>query len=273
MKNHFMAVAVGGLLVASIQAKAANNESEECAIYVGQTVTPQSFDQATGGFAALPPKGEFETTAAYEARKASALGAASGVLIIGKEPEDRKYFEYNADSQRLGIKSYAFDNTSFDAWKSFYAAGYYGKIEVSTMGNIDAVISSVDKPNGTYEGSNSFGAKATIQKVHRTTTAIFEGAGRPLNNGLFPQAEKSPYEVASLQLTPSEAQQLKPLLQVAFVVQPKEPFVVKGTRSVGETTIRNPIDVTEDFEVLVADFRCGLLLDGNNKVLGSYATR
>lgn len=268
------AVVLVGMAVAfPIQAKETDSVLAQCSAYVGTTVSPKSFDAAAQAFSSLAPKGEFETTAAYEARRSGALGGVSGPLLVSKEPEDRKYFEYDADDQRLTIKSYAFDNTGFDAWGAFYSAGYYGKIEASTVGNIDAVISQADKPAGTYEASNSFGAKATVLKIARTTKAIFERKSDSISGGLFPQADKSPYSAGVLELGPSEAQQLKPQLRLAFVVEPKEPFFVKGTRSVGETTVRNPTDITENFSILIADFRCGLVLDGSSKVLAAYATR
>ncbi len=36
---------------------------------------------------------------------------------------------------------------------------------------------------------------------------------------------------------------------------------------------RDPRDVTEEFETLLADIQFALLLDGTNKVLGAYVTR
>jgi hypothetical protein len=264
---------VVGCVLATITGYAAAMESTgQCSEYVGQTVAPQSFDSAIKGYTAIAPKGEFETTAAYEARRNAALGGSTRPLIVSKEPEDRKFFEYDADAQRMGIKSYAFDNTGFDAWSALYSAGYYGKLDADTSGNLDVVISQTQKPGGTYEASNSFGAKAVVQRIAQTTKVIFQGKAPSVFAGLFPQADKEPYEIGYLNLSPSEAQQLKPQLRLAFVVEPKEPYVIEGTRSVGDTTVRNPTDVTEDFAILVADFRCGLLLDGSNKVLGSYPT-
>lgn len=245
---------------------------QHCDSYVGMNIAPQTFDAAIQGVAGISPKGEFETTAQYESRKAAAGGGAA-TLIISKEPEDRKYFEYDADNQRLAIKSYAFDNVGFDAWSALYSAGYYNKIKAGTSGNLDIVVSRTERPVGTYEASNSYGANTTVQKIERTTQAIFQGESPSVMASLFPQAERSPYEVGSLSLSPAEAQQLKPQLQIAFVVVPMEPYVIRGTHSVGETTIRNPNDVTENFTMLIADFKCGLILDGDNKVLGSYPTR
>jgi len=246
---------------------------DQCASYVGTTIAPISFDSATSKFGKLQPKGEFETTVQYEARKAAALQGSTGALIISKAPEDRKYIEYNADTQKLRVLSYAFHNSNFDPWTAFYSAKIDKSVlDANTSGNYDVVISQTDLPTGTYTGTNSFGAKTRIVKVTRTTKAIFDRkAPSILNDYLFPAAAKEPV-VGEFSLPPAEAAVLKKTMKLAFVVVPKEPYLVRSTSSRGRPTIQNPRDITENFSILIADIQCGLATDASNKVIGAYPT-
>lgn len=245
--------------------------SMSCQHYVGQVIEPKTFDAAVAAYAAIPSKSEFETTAQFQARKAAALAnVEAGDLIVALNPTDRKYFQYDADAQVLRIIRYAFDNVSFAAWEAFYSAGLYNKIPVSTAFNIDLVVSQEDRETGTYEASNAYGAKAQILKIDRTSKVIFQRAARSYDDQLFPSANKEPYSVGQLQLSPEQAIALKPGLKLAISVSPKEPFFVSGTHKPGKTTLQNPRDISEHFSVLFADFKCGLVTDAENKVLGAY---
>ncbi len=254
-------------------AAAATAEAQSCDQFMGQTVAPVSFDAATAGLGKLTPKGEFETTAQFEARRAASAGSIRGPLIIEKAPEDRKYLEYDADAQVLRLKSYAFHNTDLGTWNMLYAAGYNRKIPASTSSNIDVAISSIDKVVGSHEAQNAYGAKAQIAEIERTIKGIFEREASFTDRDLFPAAKDSPYVVGAIPLTPAEAMALKPTMRLAFVVVPKEPFLITGTHKVGKTTIANPREITERFSLLIADIQCGLALDRGGKVLGAYPTQ
>jgi hypothetical protein len=106
------------------RAEALPHSTDICERYVGQTVAPKPFDAAVARFANLTPKGEFETTAEYDARKTSVLGDAIDTIVISKDPEDREFFEYNADTRKLTILSYVFDNTNRDFGFSKFRSGY-----------------------------------------------------------------------------------------------------------------------------------------------------
>jgi hypothetical protein len=111
----------------------------------------------------------------------------------------------------------------------------------------------------------------------RSVNVIFDRASDyktdGYGGGLFPSADKSPYAAASLSLPPEEAKRLKPELKLAFVLLPKEPYLVRNKYSVGKTTVSNPTDVTESATILVADIVCGLVLDGTSKVLAASRSR
>ena len=246
----------------------------QCQSYAGQTIAPLTFDQALTRMPSLAPRGEYETTAQYEARRAAA-GGGRGPLVILKQPENRDTFiRYDADNGRLGIQGYAFDNTNFDAWTALYGTPHADTLNPSTIGNRDVVISSRDTPAGTYQGRNAFGATWTVTRINRTTQAIYEGPQPGLTTSLFPSAERSTNIVGYLDMSPEVAQRAKPTLKLAFVVEPREPFVVRRTYAGrGRITIQNPRDVTENTIILVGDIQCGLVLDATNRVLAAYPTR
>lgn len=262
---------VAAVLVTAHSTTAAAQTGTGCESYLGQTVKAATFDAAVAPFAKLAPKDEFETTAQYEARRTAALSGASSTLIIAKEPEDRKYIEYNADTGLLRIISYAFTNTRIDMGRAFRSANAVIKPEPGVW-NLDVTISLTDKPQSTYTATNAYGAKTEVVKISRKTKAIYERPGNLLE-GLFPAADKEPYVVGQIRASPEEARRLKQELKLAFVVDPKQPYLVQGRHELGHVTISNPRDVTEEFAILVADIRCGLVLDRAGKVLGAYPTR
>lgn len=265
------------MLVAAVLTIGTRANAQQCESYLGQTSSPLTFEQAIAQVPSVAPRGEFETTAQYEARRASASGTR-GPLVILKEPEDRAdNIRYDADNSRLGIRTYAFDNTNFDPSWGLQGTPYAEMLNPSTLANIDVVINQQDEPNGTYEGRNAMGASWTVTRINRVTQAIFE---RPLsardyrNSGLFPVADSAPYFVGYIDMPPEVAQQLKPSLNLALVVEPREPFVVENTYDGrGRITVQNPIDVTNQLTVLVGDIVCGLVLDSTNRVLAAYETR
>jgi hypothetical protein len=255
----------------------AGNGPQMCSAYVGQTVQPQSFDNAVARFAGLTPKSEFETTAQFEARQAQALAGAGGPLIIEKAPDDRKFFEYDADAQALRILPFAFDNKFFPAWEAFYAAGLNGSLNVNVNDNVDAVISEDERATGSYEASNAYGAKATVVSLTRTVQVIFDHGpklgGR--RETLFPGSITDDYKVnpvGVLAMSPDQARLMKPGLRLAFVATPYRPFLVRGTTKFGKVTFQNPRDITYSYTILTADIQCGLVMDESGLVLGAYST-
>lgn len=255
--------------------------AQSCESYVGQSILPLTVSQASTRVPNFQPKGEFETTADFETRKKVAVSAAAGPLFISREPEDRKYFEYNADTQMLGIKKYVFADRLFEAWDAFYEVPSAKplNVEASALRNLSPLISSKKIVTGSYEAQNSFGAKFNVTKVTEELEAIFERSlaftpGGPLIGiDFFPAADKAPYIIGYLNLSLAEAQRLKPLLKLAYLVEPKEPFIIKNSYSLGKVTLTNPIETTAKATVLIADIKCGLVTDDKNVVLGAYPTR
>lgn len=245
-----------------------------CEGYVGQTLAPQTFDAAVAQVAAIPARGKGETSAQYDTRKAAALASEASPLIIVKEPEAQKYFQYAAAAQKLGIVEYAFHNKHFDTKKAFSAAGYSG-ISSETGTDYQAVIELADKPVDSPSAGTSSGAEQ-VGKIQRTSKVIFERPAPYREDDwvvhLFPAAAPKPHVVGAVPMTLAEATASKPQLKLAFVVEPKAPFFISGGLSYRATPGVVEVDIAEDFQVLVADFQCGLLLTAAGKVLGAYPT-
>lgn len=254
----------------------ADSQPVDCSAYVGRSVTPISFGEAIKRYAAVAPKSEFETTTQYEARRSAALNGTSGPLIIEKPVEKRtEFFPYDADTQRLTIVSYAFNNVLFPAAQALDAAG--SSVEANPIDNVDAVIDQTDRATGSYEATNGFGARFTVTKVERTANVIFDrgAVGNNVDEPLFPNMARlgePTRPVGELNISPEVARTLRPSLRVALVAQPKEPYLIRGTTRTGQTTLQNPFEITLNFTVLVANIQCGLVMDGAGKVLGAYPT-
>lgn len=258
------AIILGGLLVSAPTTAQAQST---CASYVDTTVSPQTFDQAVASVKPVAPKGEFETTDAYQGRLAAA--GSSGPLIISKKIEGAEYLAYNADKGVFEVKSYLFDNTNFSAWDTFYYAKVTA-VKAGTIGNLDVTISSSEVATGTYSAQNGFGAKTTVTKIARTEKAIFDRETARYGEELFPNKDAV---IGELPMSTTEAQAFKVQAKIAFVVAPKLPYVVRATYPYGETTISNPTDVTVNATVLVADIQCGLLMNSANQVVAAFQTR
>ncbi len=249
-------------------------EAQTCDAYVDQIVVQNSFSSVVSTLKALPTtKGEYETTAAFEARVAVARGTMPETVII-PAIFSSKFVNYDADTGVLKVQAYALRNVNTDYSYVFgYGSKYYEKVKYSSLGNREVVVFESETPTGTYVASNAFGAKATVTKVRRLDQAIFEGEQGNYNEKLFiDQMPGADALLGTLPMSIPEAQAIKTSGKVAFVVQPKWPFYAEGTNLM-EATISSPLEVTNPIQVIVADIQCGLLLTGGNKVVAAYTTR
>lgn len=261
-------IALGLAVAAHVAAPAAGQTTDVCAPYQNQIVSPLTFDEVTEKFAKVPKtKDEFETTAEFQARQIAALGGQPGLFVIRKEP-DRKYIKYDADTQKMQIETYLFDNANFSMTD---VLKYESPIKYSSFDNVDVVISETEKPVGSYEGSNAFGAKAKIIKVQRTIKAIFDREGTGISDSLFDNGGRS--TLIELTTPPAGAKRIKESIQTAFLVRPFAPYVLHGDGRAGSPTITRPIDIETDTTVLFADIQCAFILDPSNKVLGALPTK
>lgn len=246
----------------------------QCQSYLGQTVTLNPFSTVAATLGTLPAtKGEYETSAAFEARVAAARGSMPETVII-PGMLSAKYLTYDADAGALKVQAYALRNanTSYD-YVFGYGRPYYEKVKYSTIGNRDVVVFEKETATGSYLASNAFGARVRVTRITRLHQAIFEGPEGSYNERLFVDQQPGVDAwLGSIAMTIPEAQALKASGKVAFVVKPKWPYYAEGKRS-WEPTIDSPTDVTNPIQVIVGDIQCGLLLTAANRVVGAYATR
>jgi hypothetical protein len=241
---------------------------DRCPTFVGQTVEPETFYQVAASLGNVASKGEFETTAQYRARM-TAVG--TGQRIIAKDRIDLDHMRYDADSGAFRVERYAFNNEYLDFPRALHDSRSVVPIEGS--GSIGVVVSRVEVSTGQYEAQNGFGARATIQQVSRVTHAIYDRPARATSRGverLFVSESDDRGYIGRLPVPAAQAQALRPQFKIAFVAQPKPPFLTRGQYLLAEPTVSNPVEIMESAEILIADLQCGLLMDATYRVLASY---
>lgn len=259
------------MLLAKISAPYAQNI---CAPFLEQTVQPVSASVLWPQLAKVPSiKDEYETTPAFEARVAKAMGAITAPVIV-EVPIQREFITYNADANRLDIQSYVFSNgtTKYDGVFG-YGTTFYGKIQYGSFDNIDVVFPHEEKNQGSYLGTTAMGLKIRVTKLKRTTKVIFEGKDSS-TNGLFLSRAKHDAPVLSFNdITPDMAKHIKTTARAAIVFVPKSPYFAKGKFPWGEPSIEGPMEIDESIEVVIADIQCALFLNSKGKVFGVVATQ
>lgn len=251
----------------ALLAPAPSAAQRTCDDYVGRVVQPQTFAAATAAFARIAPKGEFEPTADYDARRAAAIGKAGTPLVIAKAPEPGS-LTYDADAQAWRIGAHAFGHSHFDFWRADLAAKGV-ELGASHDRNYGVVVARADAPAGRYAAVNGFGARFTVQRIRRRTAAIFD---RPRDAQLPTEPPGVFEDLAPLPMHAAEARRLKPLLRLALVVEPKAPYYAGGMHLAQTPTFGAPERIEEHFAVLVGTLRCGLVLDDKNTVRAAYRT-
>lgn len=241
---------------------------DECSTFVGRTVSPITIQQAAARLSSLTPKDEFETTAQYEARIATALETAGGPFVVGRGLEDAKYLEYDADRGVLVVKSYALHNTTFNPkslWQ--YGGPLHDKVPYSTISSAVAVsFDDTEKTVGSYRGTNAFGVSTTVSKIDRHVWGVFDRDLPPAEFRLFKNGNKDNV-LGEIVATPDEARALKQTARVAFTMTPKSPFYAADRASPSDATVSDPYEVTTTTHAVFADVQCGLLTDAGGQVL------
>ncbi|MBL8546203.1 MAG: hypothetical protein JNL81_07045 [Hyphomonadaceae bacterium] len=266
----FLIVAAAALFVFASGGAAV---AQECEAMAGTQISPISFDAAATALSSVPAKDEFETTAQYQTRVEAALAGISSRMLVSA-PFDTEYATYNADAGRFEIRSYAVRNLNTDWFTVFYGSPHYGGIRYSTLGNIDLVLSSSDRPNGTYQGQNSYGATWTVTRVTRTVNAIFEREPARYNEELFGQRPAGAAPLTwTLPVPVEQARGMRDRFRAAVLIAPRAPFFFENRQqSAGRITIQNPRDVEQVSRIIVADIQCVVITDDQNNVLIAQRT-
>jgi|GEM_PF-1068553 len=247
--------------------------AQECSSYIGTTVELTTIEAAIEQFAGVTPRDEFETSEQYEAR-ISAATADSGPFIIEKSL-DRERLRYDADRQVFQIGRFAFDNENMpvdELWSyggPFHESGNYR----NRMYRIDTVIRVDDQITGSYEAQNSFGTSAEVVQIDRVYWGIFERFASGYDSAdLIPTGDRN--HLGEVPVPIDEARSFRDESRLAFVVSPQSPWQISFRENYpSRPTIQNPLEVTAVLNVLFADIRCALLLDGTGRSVAAFDTR
>lgn len=92
---------------------AENHKSALCKSYEGKVVTPTGFDAMVRTLPKITEKGEFETTAQYEARISAAKAQGAGGPHVLLVPVERAHLRYDADNAGMMVEAGAFRTGQF----------------------------------------------------------------------------------------------------------------------------------------------------------------
>lgn len=243
----------------------------DCSAYIGRALASNSFNEIVQRLPkSIAPKDEFETTAQFEARVAAAAKTSTGPFIMDRPVLKQTFpdpLAYDADAGMLRIRASAFDwgTTNWSLLLAF--AGHRGMASVFDSENVATVIARPDRVTGSYRAANAFGVGGTVSKVTRNTDSIFVRAGSNGNKNMFGPNDEA--VVGEIPMAAIEARSAKQRIRFALVIEPKWPFLVTGSTPLVAPTISDPRRVTDEYRIMIADVRCGLVLD-QGKVLASY---
>lgn len=231
----------------------------------------QSFADVFKPDGAKASKGEFETTADFEARKATVQ--SPGVALIALEPVPTP-FQYDADKQEFRVSHWTFDgNVLYWGLRGITAEQ---RTLFGSAGDdpIELGVSNVRKSTGSYEAQNAYGAKTTVEKVHRDIAVIFQDKGRSMATGdtLFGSYGSVQTRYLTFKAPLADAPGLKSELRLVALVNPKPPYFAAGTY-VSDPSRQFPTERTDEVSILFADIKCVAAIDKAGKVWGHWATR
>lgn len=249
---------------------------EACKVPLGHRITPMSIDALISKLGvSTEPRGEFETTAQYEARLQAAGGGAPRHSFVAM-PIDTKYITYDADSGLFRIESFALDNKNA-SWDVFYngptppwprPAGH--------RDYVDLVERSVERVTGTYEAGNAYGAKVTVRQVLRETVGVLDRTATGREDLFFadrPWQLDQSNVIAEVAVEPALAPRWRQSLKAAALVAPKSPYIAKGIKDWGRPRFDLPKETTEQLTAVIADISCMVLTDQSGTVLVRIPTR
>ncbi len=214
---------------------------------------------------AASPKDEFETSAAYQARLDAAAEKLSGETFIRIVP-DYKHVTYDADIQKFVISTYAIQNLGF-----FFPDDMQGLIKPGYEGSHSLVVEQTIKPTGTFEASNSYGAKTTVPKVDEQNYVVYDKPKKSSNEQTFVGPQKSEYGPPTLELAVpvEQARTLKDKIGFALLVKPRAPFFRSGV-TVRSAKITDPSETSITTNLIVADIKCAVITDDAGMVLALW---
>ncbi len=237
----------------------------------------QSFDDLYSRSQGLSvEKGEFETTAQYEARRAAAQGPGPALIEVGVEND---WFEYDADKEQFTLNAEHFQPFALPFQNDYdLDEELYGRMSFGTAVFLPVYIhESSEEP---YLAQNAFGAEFTVKRETQHFAMVFDRPPRDDYSArfdtLFTENDDlgaTEYRVRLTFAAPLEsAASLKQQLTAVAYVAPKAPFA-DDFRHFMKGTARAPRDLTTITHVVHADIQCFGIRDGAGNVLAHWKTR
>lgn len=251
-------------------------QEKQCGPAVGSKAQTVSINSITSTLAKTDYKrDEFESSESYRTRmndEAAKLPASWLVAITYKA----EHVSYDPDAKRLTVSSGFFlDYPNFGDYSELgYTAAFSGhKIDYKLSDNLDVIFRTI-RELGTQDGHSAFGGRVTVRRESGLTQAIFEREAEPYES-IFgaPKKPEVARTVFALSLETQKARELKSKLRGAVLIEPKAPYFASANVWHNKPTVATPYEVTEEFQVVIADIRCAVLMDGQGVVLATRATR
>ena len=244
--------------------EAENRKSALCKSYEGQQVMVTTFDGLVRGLPKYTPKGEFETTAQFDARVDAAKKTpptGPSVLVL---PTNQKYIEYDAYLSLMRVQAGAFDEGRFhedfmaDATSSYFTREF-------KRGRTAVPHSDSKRLLSTYRAQTRLGVPFTISKYDLKVNGIYVTADK-----LFSYAKDKDSFVMGFEVQVAQAARVKPTLKVALVVEPDLPFLMTDTSDDERRPALDwPNEYTYRSSIAFVKPRCALVLDGQSRVLAA----
>ena len=217
-------------------------------------------------------RGEYETTAVFEARQYAALTEIDPVYWI-EMPLNGEFVSYDADTERLIVPVYAayagFLITATSANRLFGVGSDYARRYINLVG-VRARSESID--TGSYRGETGLGVQRNVRQVDQITRYLFERVDRT-GSLLNQRRQAQPDDVwFGVSVPPADARQVREGGFWSVVYAPAAPFWASG-----EATTRPSVSVAverrEIDRALTGDIQCLLLHKANGEVVAFRATR
>ncbi len=207
-------------------------------------------------------KGEFESTADYNARKAAALNSKFlGDLSVNDVfafmvpvPKGGKYrdglgYEFNADTSSVNL--YALPTSSQYLPLNGIGAPDYQTNRRESKGLDQFKLSTKIDSKSTYQGSNAYGATVTVEKTVMSTMGI--AANRiPYLKFERDLGYSNPTVATQLTMENSRAAAELPVLKALIIMKLSDPYVVYNFRRV-EPKRDSPVDISMQEKFLTGD--------------------
>jgi hypothetical protein len=240
-------------------------QAQSCDALIDQTIVVSTFEDIVGKIPHVEPKGEFETTAQFEARKASAsVSLPTSPFFVNLSTEVMmNNLKYDADRGVFRLNSYTFNASSYDSEINRGFKSPFREMEKSNYRMVGVKLKSETKTLRSYEASNGFGAVTVVNEQTVTNYELFEGFrhGSLLDSGLWEKGGSSSDVVGEIAMPPAEAQLAKPHLRAAIMFFTKDPYYI-DINSFGPLPTRDsPYDITYRTMAIVGDMQCALIYD------------